>query len=209
MKSSLWLIAAVGIVLPGISGCATQDYVRQQIAQAMDARVGVVERQTQANQAEIASLKDSNAQQKEQLSKLTDTVRDALTRAEKAGKLAEGKFLYEVTLSDDAVHFGFNKADLSKEAKAALDAFAARLKAENKNVYIEIQGHTDSVGPEKYNLKLGQARAKAVRGYLYTQNNLPLHRMSTFSYGESKPVADNKSAEGRAKNRRVTLVVLQ
>ncbi len=133
----------------------------------------------------------------------------ALARAEEAGKLAKGKFLFEVTLTDEAVKFGFNSATLSNEAKAALDAFAARVKAENKNVYIEVQGHTDSVGSEAYNLKLGQERAESVLRYLNMQHGLPLHRMSAVSYGEFKPVADNQTTSGRAQNRRVTLIVLE
>ncbi len=123
--------------------------------------------------------------------------------------MAEGKFLYEVTLTDEAVHFGFDKCDLSKEAKAALDSFAGRLKAEDKDLYIEIQGHTDNIGTDGYNVSLGKARANAVYSYLHTQHGIPLHRMDTFSYGESKPVADNDNPGNRAKNRRVTLVVIE
>ena len=113
-----------------------------------------------------------------------------------------------VTLSDDKVKFGFDKAELSTEAKAALDAFAAQLKTENRNVYVEVQGHTDNVGGELYNEKLGKQRAEAVEEYLAKQG-IPLFRIESISYGESEPVADNKTREGRAQNRRVVLVVLQ
>ena len=100
-------------------------------------------------------------------------------------------------LSDDKVKFGFDKAELSDEAKAALDEFAAQLKTENKNVYVEVQGHTDNVGGEIYNEKLGEQRAEAVEEYLAKQG-IPLFRMESISYGESAPVADNKTREGRA-----------
>jgi len=113
-----------------------------------------------------------------------------------------------VTLTDEAVHFGFNKSELSADAKAALDAFAKRVKDENKNVYIEIQGHTDGIGSDKANLKLGQERAESVMKYLNMEQGFPLHRINAVSYGKFKPIADNKTADGRAKNRRVTLVVL-
>jgi len=122
------------------------------------------------------------------------TAREALDRAMAAGKLAEGKLLYETVLSDDKVKFGFDKAELSADAKAALDAFATQLKTENKNVYVEIQGHTDNVGGEDYNNKLGDQRAKAVKDYLGKQG-IPLFRMETISYGETAPVADNASRE--------------
>jgi outer membrane protein OmpA-like peptidoglycan-associated protein len=88
-----------------------------------------------------------------------------------------------------------------------LDDFAARLKGENKNVYLEIQGHTDSTGADVYNYKLGEERAEAVRRYLNTKG-VALNRMSTISYGKNEPVDSNKTKDGRAKNRRVVVVVL-
>ncbi|MGQ9835464.1 MAG: OmpA family protein [Thermoanaerobaculaceae bacterium] len=212
MKKSLLVLAvAFGVVL-WTTGCATKEYVQEQVAQSQkvtEAKIAEVQKQVEATQMDVANLKKSDAEQNAKIAELSDTAREALARAEEAGKLAKGKFLFEVTLSDDVVHFGFNKSDLSAEAKAALDAFAQKVKAENKNVFIEVQGHTDSIGSEKYNLELGQARADAVVRYLNMQHGLPLHRMNAISYGEYKPVADNKTADGRAKNRRVTLVVLE
>jgi len=110
-------------------------------------------------------------------------------------------------LSDDAAKFPTNKYELSKEAQDALNAFAERLKSENKNVYLEIQGHTDSTGSESYNMQLGHDRAEAVRRYLNKQG-VALNRMSTISYGASEPVESNKTKDGRAKNRRVVVIVL-
>lgn len=211
-KSMLGVLAVVLIVGLAVSGCATKKFVQEQVAQSSkdsDQKIGEVQKQVEATQMDVTNLKKSDAAQNEQLSKLSDTTREALKRAEEAGKLAKGKFLYEVTLTDEAVKFGFNKSELSPEAKAALDAFAKRIKDENKGVYVEVQGHTDTVGSEKYNLELGQIRADAVMRYLNMQHGFPLHRMNAISYGEYKPVEDNKKAEGRAKNRRVTLVVLQ
>ena len=71
-----------------------------------------------------------------------------------------------------------------------LDNLAARLKSDNRNVFLEIEGHTDSSGPEGYNLVLGQRRAEAVRRYLNGNHSIPLHRMSVITYGESRPSAD-------------------
>lgn len=213
MRKSMWLVLAVVLVIAlGVSGCATKKFVQQEVAnatKATDAKIGEVQKQVEANQMDVANLKKSDAAQTEQIGKLSDTAKEALARAQEAGKLAKGKILYEVTLTDEAVKFGFDQRALSAEAKAALDAFAARLKSENKGVYVEVQGHTDSVGSEQYNLSLGQARADAALHYLAMQGGLPLHRMNSISYGEYKPVADNKTADGRAKNRRVTLVVLE
>lgn len=195
MKRPFFALAAVtGFLLLGLTGCATRAYVREQIAET--------QKLVQANQAEIARLKRESKQG-------FSLGEEALARAVEAGRVAEGKLLYEVTFTDDAVHFAFDKSSLSKEARAALDGFAGQLKTENKNVYVEIQGHTDNIGTEEYNLWLGETRAEAVYSYLHTQHGIPLHRMDVFSYGESKPIADNNKPDNRALNRRVTLVVIE
>ena len=203
-------IAVVAMAL-GVSGCATKTYVQEQVGQAAkvsDTKIGEVQKQVEATQMDVAGLKTSDADQNQKIAQLSDTARDALARAQEAGKLAKGKFLYEVTLTDESVKFGFDRSELSTEAKAALDAFAKKLLAENKNVYVEVQGHTDSIGSPEYNLSLGQARAEAVMRSLNIQHGFPLHRMNAISYGTAKPIADNKTSGGRAKNRRVALVVL-
>jgi peptidoglycan-associated lipoprotein len=205
------VVAGLALALAA-SGCATKTYVQEQVAQASktsDAKIGEVQKQVEANQMDVSTLKTSDADQNTKLSQLSDTARDALARAQEAGKLAKGKFLYEVTLTDESVKFGFDKSELSPEAKAALDAFAKKVVAENKNVYVEIQGHTDNIGSAAYNVQLGQARADAVMRYLAMQDNFPLHRMNAISYGSAKPVADNKTKDGRAQNRRVTVVVME
>ena len=132
---------------------------------------------------------------------------EALARANAAHKLAEGKFLYEVVLSDDSVKFPVDRDALSPEAEARLSELVQRLTSENRNVYLEIQGHTDASGDAAHNEQLGQARAEAVRRYLSRQG-IALNRMSTISYGEDSPVASNETPEGRAQNRRVAIIVL-
>jgi outer membrane protein OmpA-like peptidoglycan-associated protein len=202
-------LVAVGLTF---TGCATKEYVDQQVQASQkvtETKIAEVQTQVEANQGEITKLHQKDQELEGQLAKLSETAKDALIRAEEAGKLAKGKFLYEVTLTDNDVHFGFNKYELSDEAKAALDEFANKVKAENKNVYIEIQGHTDNIGSEKYNLELGYKRAQQVMRYLNMQHGFPLHRMNVISYGEYKPIADNSTKEGRSQNRRVTLVVLE
>jgi peptidoglycan-associated lipoprotein len=216
-KSVAGIILILGVVWFGLSGCVTQSSLQKQVDEALDQRVGAVERQVEANTQEIASLKSDHLQSLEQKQEETMTLtsdarrlgEEALARAEEVGKVAEGKLLYEVTFTDEAVHFGFDKIALSEEAKAALDIFAEGIKAENKDIYIEIQGHTDSVGTSEYNMTLGQDRAAMVLRYLHTEHGIPLHRLSTFSYGESRPIADNNVLADRAKNRRVTLVVIE
>ena len=203
-ESRFWLhLALCGLILVSV-GCASKKYVRTEM-EGMDARtterIDDVQSQVEENQTELVA-------QDERIDELSVTAQEALERAVAAGKLAEGKFLYETILSDDRVRFGFNQSELSPEGQMALDEFAERIMAENANVFVEIQGHTDSVGDAEYNLQLGEQRAEAVRRYLSRGHGLPLHRMSVISYGESTPIADNDTPEGRSANRRVSLVVL-
>ncbi len=211
-KSLIVSIAVLAIVGLTLSGCATKEYVQETVNSSLqntNAKLAEVESSVEQNQAEISKLHEKDAELDAKIQKLSNEAKEALERAQEAGKLAKGKFLYEVTLTDNDVNFGFNKYELSDEAKAALDDFANKVKAENKNVYIEIQGHTDNIGSESYNLKLGYKRAEQVMRYLNMQHGFPLHRMNVISYGEYKPIADNSTREGRSKNRRVTLVVLE
>ena len=187
----------------GLTACASKPYVTEEIAKnsaATDKRINDVESQVEATQTKVKAHDTK-------LTELDNATRQALERAQQAGKLAEGKFVYALVLSDDAAKFPVNKHELSKEAEDQLNAFAERLKGENKNVYLEIQGHTDSTGDEVYNLKLGEQRAEAVRRYLNKQG-VALNRMSTISYGANEPVESNKTKDGRAKNRRVVVIVL-
>ena len=197
------------------SGCATKKYVRGEV-ETLKTQVDEVQGQVEENQT---AVRDNQGQLNEQGERINEqgerieatskTANDALDRATSAGILAKGKLLYEVALTDDKVRFGFDKAELSEGARAALDEFAAGLRADNRSVYVEIQGHTDSTGPEKYNYELGLERAEAVRRYLNAKGGIPLHRMSVISYGEMEPITDNNSRTGRSTNRRVMLVVLE
>ncbi len=200
-------IAAAAAVALVSTGCATKKYVKGEVA-TVNERVDGVQGQVEEAQTTLRDHDGRITRNEAATAEASKTAREALDRAVAAGKLAEGKLLYETVLSDDKVKFGFDQATLSDDARTALDAFAAQLKTENKNVYVEIQGHTDNVGGEAYNEKLGAQRAAAVKEYLAKQG-IPLFRMETISYGEAAPVADNGSREGRAQNRRVVLVVLQ
>ncbi len=204
-RLSRWTAAGGALLLGafGLTGCASKTYVGEEVSKssaATEKHISQVESQVEATQTRVN-------QHDKQITELDKTTRDALERAQAAGKLAEGKFVYSLVLSDDAVKFPVNGSDLSTESMAMLDDFANRLKAENKNVYLEIQGHTDATGPDSYNLKLGEQRAEAVRRYLNAKG-VALNRMSTISYGKSEPIDDNKTKDGRAKNRRVVVVVL-
>ena len=133
----------------------------------------------------------------------------AMTKAQEAEKAAKGKLIYTVTLSNDKVRFPVNKAEISDGAKAMLDEAVAPLVKANRGVYFEIEGHTDSTGDAAYNFRLGEERAMAVRDYVARTHGIALNRLNVISYGEEKPVADNKDRDGRAQNRRVVIRILE
>ena len=111
----------------------------------------------------------------------------------------------KVTYAADAF-FDFNKADLKPEAKTKLDDLVSKTKEINLEVIIAV-GHTDSVGTDAYNDKLSVRRAESIKTYL-TSKGLEANRVYTEGKGKKQPVADNKTAEGRAKNRRVEIEVV-
>lgn len=220
MKYTLSLALLSMLVL---SGCATKDYVHEYVqSQLKPVSSDLARLDGRANEANAAlsatekrldgALKqqaDRLARNEAAIAELSGTAREAMARAEAAGKLAEGKLVYEVVMSNDQLKFASDSAVLGMDAKRALTAFADKLKDDDKNVFIEIQGHTDNTGSAALNLRLGEARAEAVRRFLNIEAGIPLHRMSVISYGESVPVASNMNRAGREQNRRVVLVVIQ
>nr|WP_315229319.1 OmpA family protein [uncultured Albidiferax sp.] len=111
----------------------------------------------------------------------------------------------KVTYAADAF-FDFNKSVLKPEGKAKLDDLVSKVKGINLEVIIAV-GHTDSVGSDAYNQKLSVRRSEAVKAYLVS-SGIEKNRVYTEGKGEKQPVADNKTAEGRAKNRRVEIEVV-
>lgn len=107
----------------------------------------------------------------------------------------------------EGVNFDFDKATLRQEDIGSLDDDVEALKAWG-NVNIEVAGHTDSMGSDAYNMKLSQRRAEAVRNFLISRG-VAADRLTAKGYGESQPVADNATEEGRFKNRRVELAPLK
>jgi peptidoglycan-associated lipoprotein len=183
--SKMFVAGAALLGVMSLGGCATKKFVNQQ--------VGVVSTQVTAQDARLSGL--------------DATAREALQRADAAGKLAEGKFVYSTVLSDDSMKFPAAKATLTPETQARLDAFASKLKADNRNVYVEVQGHTDPSEAKAGGYRLGAARAEAVRRYLY-QQGVPLNRIGVISYGADMPASPNTDQAGRQANRRVVLIVL-
>lgn len=205
MKKSIVPLLLVGGL---VSGCATKKYVGKEVGE-VNKKVENLSGELEKTQDRVSTNEkriDSVGQQATTAQSSADA---AMTRAQSAEKEAKGHLIYTVTLSNDKVTFPFNKAELSDEAKAMIDETLGPYVSENRGVYFEIEGHTDSTGTPEVNQKIGYERAQAVRDYLYTKYNVALVRMSIISLGETQPVADNATKEGRAQNRRVVIKVLE
>jgi outer membrane protein OmpA-like peptidoglycan-associated protein len=107
----------------------------------------------------------------------------------------------------DPIYFDINKSNINPISSMALDRDGMLLK-DNPSIRVEIGSHTDSSGSEKANLKFSEKRALSVKKYLEDKYNISSDRMTVKGYGSSKPIADNKTQEGRAKNRRVEIKVI-
>jgi peptidoglycan-associated lipoprotein len=209
MRSIVLPLVAASLAL---SGCATKKYVGREVGeinQKVDNLSSEVEKTQERVKTNEARIDKVDEQSQAGISEAKGSAQQALSRATEAERAAKGKLIYTVTLSNDKVTFPVNRAAVSPEAQALIDEAINRFKQENRGVYFEIEGHTDSTGPETYNQKLGLDRAEAVRNYLHDQHGIALNRMEVISYGETKPVVDNTSRANRAQNRRVVIKVLE
>jgi outer membrane protein OmpA-like peptidoglycan-associated protein len=215
------------IAIGGSTACATKNFVRTNIGEvndkvdSMGRSIEETQERTRKNEGRIGEVDQKAQAAANSAQAANDAASAANTAAAGAatiGNAANAKFdvmdkankrlVYEVVLSEDQGNFKFGKTVLPDEAKAKLDELIAQMKQDPKNIYLEIEGHTDNVGTAQTNEKIGLARAEAVKRYLYEQYQIPLHKMNVISYGKDKPIAPNKTREGRAQNRRVVIKVL-
>ncbi len=212
-KNTIFLVGTILIIgLISGTGCATKKYVTGEVA-TLDQKVEGVEMSVEENQKRIREhderLTSLGSLIKEQESALDKQRTEFDGKLNEVKKMAEGKLLFEEVLQNNEAKFKFDKWDLSEDAKVALDKFVQVLIAQDKGVYLEIQGHTDNTGPEEWNLILGKRRADAVMEYLHKKYRIPLHRMEVISYGSEAPLGDNSTRDGRAQNRRVVILVYE
>ena len=238
MVSPIQRFSVAGIaVLAGImvlSGCATRKYVRLQtqalepsIQEAQNGikenaeRIDAVDRRAQASgtAAAAADTKATQAQTAAQAAQTAaqaadrkaDTANSGVQTANNRISTLESRIANigdNYTESDkQVVNFKFNSSVLDSQAKSTLDRIVSTI-GNGNGFMIELQGYTDSKGSEQYNLGLSQRRADSVQRYLMTKK-VPLFRISIVGLGKDDPVADNKSEQGRAQNRRVEVRVLK
>jgi OOP family OmpA-OmpF porin len=215
---SLTLMLALAVAAS--IGCTTKNYVRQQTTPLINktnelddltaqntkaikdvdqrAQAGIQNAQNAANQADQKALAAGQSADKAQMAANTASTRvDTLTN--RVINLDNYR-----PVAETSVHFGFNKDNLTKEAKEAIDQLAQSV-ASTKGYIITVEGATDSVGSADYNYDLSQRRADAVIQYLASEKNIPAYKIYLIGLGKDKPVETNKTREGRAKNRRVDI----
>jgi outer membrane protein OmpA-like peptidoglycan-associated protein len=212
------------LAIGGSTACATKKFVRTSVGEVnekVDSQGRAIEEtqeRTRKNEGRIGEVDQKAAAAAQSAQAANDAATAANANATRVGDEANGKFdaidkaskrlVYEVVLSEDQGNFKFGQTKLPDEAKAKIDEMVAQMKQDPKNIYLEIEGHTDNVGDKVTNEKIGLARADAVKRYLYEQYQIPLHKMNVISYGKEKPIAPNKTRAGRAQNRRVVIKVL-
>ena len=227
MVNKLYAVSVLAMTVAVAPACASKKFVRTEVGNVNtkvdtlngsleqtqertrrnEERIGTVDSKAEAagrSAQDARGAADAAAQSARQVGTRVDQVATELNTAVAASR----KLVFEVTLSEDQGNFKSGKFELPDEAKAKLDEVVNSLKADTKNVFIEIEGHTDNVGAPEFNQRLGLERAEMVKRYLYEQHQVPLHKMNVISYGEEKPVAPNTNRDGRAQNRRVVVKVL-
>jgi len=216
----------------GSTACATKKFVRTSVGEvnskvdSMGKSLEETQERTRQNEARIIEV-DQKAQAAAgqaqaaagQAQKTADTANSTATTANSTATTAVAKadavdkatkkIVFEVVLNEDQGNFKSGKVELPDEAKARLDQMIAEIKADPKGAYFEIEGHTDNTGTKDLNQRLGMERAEQVKMYLYEHHQIPLHKMNAISYGQEKPVAPNKTREGRAQSAQTRRVVIK
>ena len=214
--SVLALVIAAG--LPLSLGCATKKYVRNETAPTIN-KVNELDDLTAKNTRDI---RDVDARSQKGIQSVQAAAAAADQKALGAGQAADqaqnlanqasnrADSLTGVVANLDnyrpvveaAVHFGFDKFNLTPKAKEALDELGAGL-PNTRHYIVVVDGNTDSVGSADYNYLLSKRRADSVIEYLVTKYQIPTHKIYIIGMGKDKPVAENSNTAGRAKNRRV------
>jgi len=220
MRKSLFAASILAVSVAVAPACATKKFVRGQVGE-VNTKVDTLSTSLEETQERTRKNEERIGQVDQKAEAAGKSASDARTAADAAAaranevnnrvtsvETASRRLVYEVTLSEDQGNFKFGKTDLPDEAKNRIDQVISQLKADPKGVFIEIEGHTDNVGSKEVNERIGLERAEAVKRYIYEAHQVPLHKINVISYGEEKPVAPNKTRDGRAQNRRVVIRVL-
>jgi OmpA-OmpF porin, OOP family len=205
------------------AGCSSKNYVKSQTAPLVQktnelddsvaannraiqstndrAQTGIQQAQQSANTATQNANAATQAAQQAQ-----GTAQEAVNRADSLSSVISNLDNYK-QVGDVSVTFAFDKSELNKGDKEQLDTFGTQLTSV-KSFILEVTGGTDSVGSAEYNYQLSQRRAESVVQYLAAKFNIPAHKFYLIGIGKDQEVASNRTAEGRAQNRRVQVQIL-
>jgi outer membrane protein OmpA-like peptidoglycan-associated protein len=168
-----------------------------------DAKVSQLDTKTTQ---QIGAVKTDVQNVDQKAAQANTTAEKAVTNVTTLDKKFQNRNNFNVT-GEKSVQFKFNSATLDSQYKEMLDEIANAL-MQNPDAIVVLEGRTDSVGDKDYNVKLGERRVESVRRYLAVEKGVPVYRIHDISFGAEKPVAENKTKDGREKNRAVTLTVL-
>jgi len=212
------IVLALALTTVFSIGCSSKNYVKQQTTPLVS-KTNELDDMTAKNTRDI---KDVDARAQAAIQTVQAKAGEVDTKALAAGKQADDAQLlannatkrvdmlqnqvvnldnYRV-VTEASVHFAFNRDVLTKDAKAALDQLAGEI-SKAKGYLIAVEGGADGIGGADYNYDLSQRRANSVIQYLASQHNVPAYKIYVIGLGKDKPVETNKTADGRAKNRRV------
>ena len=235
-RLSFPLLVCAGILL--VSGCATKKYVRNQVKTSSDALTARIEsnegqikevrdeadKKVAGVETKVAELDTRTSDQFNSVRTDVQAADQKATQANTAAtqaNTAAGHAASDVSTLDQkfqnrnqfntsdekSVQFKFNSATLERQYTQVLDEIANTL-MQNPDAIVVLEGRTDSMGSKDYNVKLGERRIDAVKRYLVVEKGVPVYRIHDISFGAEKPVAENKTRDGREKNRAVTLTIL-
>jgi OOP family OmpA-OmpF porin len=221
LQRATMALGAVSLLMT--AGCSTKNYVRSQTTPLVQ-KTNELDDATAANNRAIQSTNERAQAGIAQAQQSANTATQNAGAATQAATAAQGSAQEAVNRADSlasvvanldnykqigdvSVTFAFDKAVLTKTDKAQLDDLGPKLSTA-KGYILEVTGGTDSVGNADYNYQLSQRRAEAVVQYLAVKFNVPAHKFYLIGIGKDQEVATNKTAAGRAQNRRVEVQIL-
>jgi len=234
----LTVVLLMSATLVATSGCATKKFVRSSVKttsdtltarietnegelketrDTFDKRVSGVDSKVTTVDGRVTSLDSKTTEGfnsvRTEVRTVDQRAADARTAADRAanavnalGSKFQNRNQFDVS-GEKAIQFKFDSAKLDQQYMADLDEIAASL-LQNADAIVVLEGRTDSTGNTDYNVKLGERRIEAVRRYLAVEKGVPVYKIHEISFGSEKPIAENKTKDGREKNRAVTMTVL-
>ena len=234
----LSIVTLISALLVVTSGCASKKYVRntvqtssdalsaridtnegemKEIRDNLDKKITGVDTRVSGVDTRVSALDSKTTEGlnglKTDVSNVDQRAGQARTTAERAvndvgalGKQFQNRNAYNVN-DEKTIQFKFDSTKLDKEYMDLLDQVAATL-VQNPDAIVVLEGRTDSIGNKDYNVRLGERRIEAVRRYLAVDKAVPVYKIHEISFGSEKPIAENKTKDGREKNRAVTMTVM-